>query len=154
MNEPSSNNDSNYGSDNLNNMVQRLQRTSEPKKRYEYVLWLAKSLPQMPDKFKIEKFKVKGCISQVHVMGELIKGKIQWKGDSDALITKGLLAMLIKGLNDLTPKEVLDVNPKFIEATGLRGSLTASRANGFLNILLSMKGQAKQLAIGTSPSTT
>ncbi len=154
MNDPSSNNDSNYGSDDLDNMVQRLQKTSEAKKRYEYVLWLAKSLPHMPDKYKVDAFKVKGCISQVHVKAELIDGKLQWTGDSDALITKGLLAMLIKGLNDLTPEEVLNVNPKFIEATGLRGSLTASRANGFLNILLCMKEQAKQLAIGASPSTT
>ena len=76
--------------------------------------------------------------------------KIQWKGYSDALITKGLLAFLIKGLNDLTPFEVLSVNEKFIEMTGLSKSLTPSRANGFLNIFLKMKAQAKNLSIPNS----
>ena len=154
MVELSTNTGSNYGSETLNSMVLRLQSTSDPKKRYAYVLWLAKSLPQMPEELKTDDLKVKGCISKVHVIGELVEGKLQWRGDSDALITKGLLAMLIKGLSNLTPKEVLAVDPKFIEDTGLRGSLTASRANGFLNILLSMKTQAKQLDMGTSPTST
>ena len=138
-----------YGSDSLDNLIERLQSTSDPKRRYEYILWLAKSLPLLTQDLHLETTKVKGCISEVYVLGILLDGKIQWKGYSDALITKGLLAFLIKGLNDLTPFEVLSINEKFIEMTGLSKSLTPSRANGFLNIFLKMKSQAKSLSLSS-----
>ncbi len=139
-----------YGSDSLDNLIERLQSTSDPRRRYEYILWLAKGLPSLSEELHIETTKVKGCISEVYVLGILSNGKIQWKGYSDALITKGLLAFLIKGLNDLTPFEVLSINEEFIEMTGLRKSLTPSRANGFLNIFLKMKAQAKNLSLPSS----
>ena len=141
-----------YGSDSLDNLIERLQSTSDPKRRYEYILWLSKSLPLLTKDLQIESTKVKGCISEVYVLGILKNGKIQWQGYSDALITKGLLAFLIKGLNDLSPFEVLSVNEKFIEMTGLSKSLTPSRANGFLNIFLKMKAQAKNLSLPSSES--
>ena len=136
-----------YGSKSLDNLIERLQSTSNLKRRYEYVLWLAKSLPILSKELHVDITKVKGCISEVYVLGELVNGKIQWKGYSDALITKGLLAFLIKGLNDLTPIEVLSINESFIEMTGLSKSLTPSRANGFLNIFLKMQCQAKNLSL-------
>ena len=139
-----------YGSDSLDNLIERLQSTSDPKRRYEYILWLAKSLPVLTEDLHLETTKVKGCISEVFVLGILLNGRIQWKGYSDALITKGLLAFLIKGLNDLTPFEVLSIDERFIEMTGLSKSLTPSRANGFLNIFLKMKAQAKNLSMPTS----
>ena len=141
-----------YGSDSLDNLIERLQSTSDPKRRYEYILWLAKSLPLLNKDLRLETTKVKGCISEVYVLGILQNGKIQWEGYSDALITKGLLAFLIKGLNDLTPFEVISINEKFIEMTGLSKSLTPSRANGFLNIFLKMKAQAKNLSLSRSDS--
>ena len=139
-----------YGSDSLDKLIERLQSTSNPKRRYEYILWLAKNLPLLTEDLRLETTKVKGCISEVYVLGILLNGRIQWKGYSDALITKGLLAFLIKGLNDLTPFEVLSINQKFIEMTGLSKSLTPSRANGFLNIFLKMKAQAKKLSLPSS----
>ena len=139
-----------YGSDSLDNLIERLQSTSNPKRRYEYILWLAKSLPLLSEDLLLEATKVRGCISEVYVHGILVNGKIQWKGYSDALITKGLLAFLIKGLSELTPLEVLSINEKFIEMTGLSKSLTPSRANGFLNIFLKMKAQAKILSLTSS----
>ena len=141
-----------YGSDSLDNLIDRLQSTTDPKRRYEYILWLAKSLPVLTEDLRLEATKVKGCISEVYVLGILLNGKIQWKGYSDALITKGLLAFLIKGLNDLTPFEVLSIDEKFIEMTGLSKSLTPSRANGFLNIFLKMKAQARNFSLQSSNS--
>ena len=132
-----------YGSKSINEMVKKLKATTDSRRRYEYVLWLAKKLPNLPEELRTERLKVKGCVSQVFVLGSFIEGKLQWQGYSDALITRGLLAFLIKGLDNLTPEEVLDINPSFITATGLHGSLTPSRANGFLNIFLSMQAQAK-----------
>ncbi len=145
---------SSFGSEALDNMVKRLNGTADPRRRYEYVLWLAKKLPAMSQVLKTDAIKVRGCVSQVHVLGVLVEGRLQWHGDSDALITRGLLAMLIQGLSNLTPEQVMAVDPGFIEATGLQGSLTPSRANGFLNILLSMKNQAKQLGKVSATSTS
>ncbi|KGG12211.1 Sulfur acceptor protein SufE for iron-sulfur cluster assembly [Prochlorococcus sp. MIT 0601] len=132
-----------FGSKELDKLVSKLRSTSDPRKKYEYLLWLAKKLPLLPENSLKDSIKVKGCISQVYVQGELHNQKLIWKGYSDALITKGMLALLIKGLTDLTPKEAVSINPEFIEATGLKASLTPSRANGFLNIFLKMSSQAK-----------
>ena len=134
------------GSEALDRMVERLGSTADPKRRYEYVLWLAKKLEPMPPEEQTEEIKVKGCVSQVFVRGSLDGDVMRWQGDSDALITKGLLALLIRGLSGLTPAQVQAVDPAFIAATGLQTSLTPSRANGFLNILRAMQEQARQLA--------
>tara|TARA_Y100001968_G_scaffold315814_1_gene342857 strand:- start:11967 stop:12446 length:480 start_codon:yes stop_codon:yes gene_type:complete len=139
-----------FGSQALDKIVSRLRTTSDPKRRYEYVLWLAKKLPVLSSDSHSPFNKVQGCISEVYVIGELIKGKIHWKGYSDALITKGLLALLIEGLNNLSPQEVLMIDEGFIKETGLQSSLTPSRANGFLNILLKMKSQAQHLSSNSS----
>ncbi len=134
-----------YGSEALDRLAERLSGTPDPRKRYEYVLWLAKKLPAMPSELQTEERKVQGCVSQVFIHAALNDNRVSWQGDSDALITKGLLALLIKGMSDLTPDEVLAVNPAFIAATGLQSSLTPSRANGFLNILRAMQTQARAL---------
>jgi cysteine desulfuration protein SufE len=133
-------------------MVERLGGTTDPKRRYEYVLWLAKKLEPFPADQQTDDIKVNGCVSQVYVRGTLVDGVMHWKGDSDALITKGLLALLIQGLNGLSPQVVQAVDPAFIAATGLQASLTPSRANGFLNILRAMQEQARQLQPNTAPT--
>ncbi|MCP9882469.1 SufE family protein [Cyanobium sp. Alchichica 3B3-8F6] len=134
------------GSPALDQIVARLAGTTDPRRRYEYVLWLAKKLEPLPEDFRDDAFKVKGCVSQVFVVGELVDGKLHWRGDSDAAITKGLLALLIQGLEGLTPAQATAIDPSFIAATGLQASLTPSRANGFLNILRLMQAQAQALA--------
>lgn len=134
------------GSAELDAIVQRLEGTSDPRRRYEYVLWLAKGLAPLPDALRQEAFKVKGCVSQVYVVAQLSEGRLHWQGDSDAAITKGLLALLIKGLEGLTPEQAAAIDPGFIAKTGLQASLTPSRANGFINIFKLMQAQAQALA--------
>ncbi|MCP9926518.1 SufE family protein [Cyanobium sp. CH-040] len=134
------------GSEALDRIVERLAGTADPRRRYEYVLWLARKLQPLPEEFRNDAFKVKGCVSQVYVVGQLVEGRLHWQGDSDAAITKGLLALLIEGLEGLTPEQAMAIDPGFIAATGLQASLTPSRANGFLNILKLMQAQAKALA--------
>jgi cysteine desulfuration protein SufE len=136
------------GSPALDRIVERLGSTSDPRRRYEYVLWLAKKLEPFPEDLRQEAYKVKGCVSQVYVVGSLEDGKLHWRGDSDAQITKGLLALLIEGLEGMTPEQASALDPSFIAATGLQASLTPSRANGFLNILRMMQAQARQLESG------
>ncbi|MFM2080384.1 MAG: hypothetical protein RLZZ219_1066 [Cyanobacteriota bacterium] len=134
------------GSTRLDQIVERLKTTADPKRRYEYVLWLARKLDPLPEAFRNDAFKVKGCVSQVYVVGQLVDGRLHWLGDSDAAITKGLLALLIEGLEGLEPAAAAAIDPAFLAETGLQASLTPSRANGFLNILRMMQAQASALA--------
>ena len=127
---------------NLFKQVEKLKNSDDPKRKYEYILWLGKKLKVPNNTILIPENKVQGCVSEVFVKAYFKEGKLYWEGYSDALITKGLLAFLISGMDDLTPKEVVNINSKFIEDTGLKASLTPSRSNGFLNILLKMQSQA------------
>ena len=125
-------------------LVDKLKNSDDPKRKYEFILWLGKKLKIPNSNILIPENKVQGCVSEVFVKAILLEGKLYWEGYSDALITKGLLAFLISGMNELTPKEVVNINNKFIEETGLKSSLTPSRSNGFLNILLKMQSQANE----------
>ena len=143
---------SRYGSAALDRLAEKLSGTPDTRKRYEYVLWLAKKLPPMAEELQTDARKVQGCVSQVFVDASLENGIVRWQGASDALITKGLLALLIQGLDGLSPTEVMAVDPAFIAATGLQASLTPSRANGFLNILRMMQAQASRLNSNGTPT--
>ncbi len=126
----------------LEKIVRRLQQTTDPKRRYEYLLWLAKRLPELPESYKTAEHKVPGCVSQVFIIAALVDGKVEFQADSDAQLTKGLVALLIEGLKGLTPPEISQLTPDFIKDTGLDVSLTPSRANGFYNIFQTMQRKA------------
>ena len=151
--DPSASAGSSYGSAALDRLAEKLNSTPDARKRYEYVLWLAKKLPAMEQELQTEDRRVQGCVSQVFIHSSLDNGVLHWQGASDALITKGLLALLIQGLDGLTPAEVMAVDPAFIAATGLQASLTPSRANGFLNILRMMQAQASRLVGDAAPTS-
>jgi cysteine desulfuration protein SufE len=126
----------------IDKMVKRFQRVSDPKRRYEQLLWFAKKLEAFPEAEKTPENKVSGCVSQVYIIGQVEDGRICFQGDSDAQITKGLVALLISALNGLTPEEVVNLSPDFIKDTQLDVSLTPSRANGFYNIFKTMQQKA------------
>ena len=133
----------------LAKIVERFQRRADPKQKYKQLLWYAQKLPAMNEAGKIEANKVKGCVSQVYITASLEDGKVQYQGDADAQLVKGLVAFLIEGLNNLAPTEIAQIEPNFIEDTGLKVSLTPSRANGFFNIFQMMK----QKALGLAPDS-
>lgn len=136
--------------DSLARIVERFQRRTNPKQRYEQLLWYAKRLPEMPEADKTPENKVPGCVSQVFITATLEDGKVCYQGDSDAQLVKGLVALLIEGLNELTPDEILQITPDFIQDTGLNVSLTPSRANGFYNIFQVMKKKALEFKLEAS----
>jgi cysteine desulfuration protein SufE len=138
--------------DSLAKIVQRFKRRTNPKQRYEQLLWYAKKLQDMPEADKTPDNKVQGCVSQVYITANLEDGKVWYQGDSDAQLVKGLVALLIEGLNGLPPEEIVDVSPEFIQETGLNVSLTPSRANGFYNIFQTMKKKALGFKLATNPS--
>lgn len=129
----------------IDKLVKRFQKAADPKRRYEQLLWFAKKLEAFPEEAKTDENKVKGCVSQVFVIASLEDGKLHYQGESDAQITKGLVAFLINGMNGLTPQEVVNLSPDFIEDTQLGVSLTPSRANGFYNIFKMMQTKAAAL---------
>ncbi|KAM3090566.1 SufE family protein [Phormidesmis sp. 146-35] len=131
----------------LERIVQRFQQISEPKRRYEYLLWFAKRLKAFPEAEKVPENKVSGCTSQVYITAELQDKRVVFQGDSDSQITKGLVGLLIEGLAGLTPEEIVQLAPDFIQTTGLTVSLTPSRANGFYNIFQTIQRKALQLEI-------
>lgn len=135
---------------NLARIVEKFQRRTDPKQKYEQLLWYAKKLEPLAEEDKIPDNKVSGCVSQVYITADLKEGKVWYKGDSDAQLVKGLAAFLIEGLSGLTPEEIIQITPDFIEDTGLKVSLTPSRANGFYNILQLMKKKALVLQLETS----
>ena len=128
--------------ESLAKIVERFQKRANPKQRYEQLLWYAKRLKEMPEADKIPENKVPGCTSQVFLTANLENGKVWYQGDSDAQLVKGLVALLIEGINGLSPEEILQISPDFIQDTGLNVSLTPSRANGFYNIFQTMKKKA------------
>ena len=130
----------------LDKLVQRFAKISDPKRRYEQLLWYAKKLEDFPPENKLTKNKVKGCVSQVYITAQLQDDQVSFQGDSAAQLTKGLLAFLINGLNGLPPTEIVQLSPDFIKETQLDVSLTPSRANGFYNIFKMMQKQALMLA--------
>lgn len=101
--------------------------------RYAYIIELGNTLPPFPEKDKIPQNIIEGCQSRVWITGEkAAEGKIHFNADSDALIVKGIIALLLKVLNDRTPEEILGANLYFINKIGLRDHLSPTRSNGLV----------------------
>lgn len=111
--------------------------------RYEYMIELGKSLPLIALEFKTDHNIIKGCQSKVWVHAELEEDKLQFTADSDAIITKGIIAILIRAFSNQHPKDILDADTAFIDQIGLKEHLSPTRANG----LVSMIKQIKMYAI-------
>jgi cysteine desulfuration protein SufE len=128
--------------DSLAKVVNRFERLSEPKRRYELLIWFAKRLPELDDAARTPENKVQGCTSQVFITARLEDQKVYFDGDSDSQLVKGLVALLVEGLSGLSPEVVSALSPEFIQTTGLNVSLTPSRSNGFYNIFRAMQLKA------------
>lgn len=111
--------------------------------RYEYMIELGKSLPLIDEKYKTENNIIKGCQSKVWVHAELDQEKLEFTADSDAIITKGIIAILIRVFSGQPPQEIMEADTSFIDEIGLKEHLSPTRANG----LVSMIKQIKMYAI-------
>lgn len=98
--------------------------------KYQHIIDLGKSLPPMPEEYKKEEFKVHGCQSNVWIYEQIQNDKVHFFADSDALITKGLIALILKVVQDKSPEEIKNTDFNFIETIGLKEHLSPTRANG------------------------
>jgi len=107
--------------------------------KYEYMIELGKSLPIIDASLKTDDRLIKGCQSKVWLQAELKKDKIAFTADSDAIITKGIVAILIRVFSNQTPEAILEANTDFIDEIGLKEHLSPTRANGLAAMIKQMK---------------
>ena len=117
--------------------------------KYEYLIELSDTLPAIDPQRRTDEYVIKGCQSRVWVDARVEEGKVFFSADSDAIITKGIIALLIRVLNGRTPQEIIDTELYFIDAIGLSENLSPTRSNGLLAMIKQMKIYA--VAFGATP---
>jgi cysteine desulfuration protein SufE len=107
--------------------------------RYEYMIDLGKALPLIDAQYKTDDNIIKGCQSKVWVHAELVDDKLAFRADSDAIITKGIIAILIRAFSNQKPQDIIDANTDFIDEIGLKEHLSPTRANGLVSMIKQLK---------------
>ncbi|MDA9627854.1 SufE family protein [Flavobacteriaceae bacterium] len=118
--------------------------------RYEYLIEIGRSLPIIDEQYKLDENIIKGCQSKVWLYSEMNHTKIDFTADSDAILTKGLVALLLRVFSNQTPEDILKADTLFIDEIGLKEHLSPTRANG----LVSMLKQIKLYAIAQQANTS
>jgi len=113
--------------------------------KYEHIIQLGKDLPLIDPQYKTEQYLIKGCQSQVWLHADYKDGKLLFTADSDAIITKGLVALMIEVLSGHSPEAIASTDIYFIDKIGLRNHLSPTRSNGLLSMLKQMKLYAAAL---------
>ena len=107
--------------------------------RYEYMIELGKSLPLIDEEFKTDDNIIKGCQSRVWVHAELKENTLAFTADSDAIITKGIIAILIRTFSNQKPQDIISADTDFIDEIGLKEHLSPTRANGLVSMIKQLK---------------
>lgn len=124
-------------------VVETFEALGDPFARYEYLIELGKALPPLPEELRTDTFRVRGCQAQVWIVPELRDGRLHLRGDSDALITRGLVALLVDVLSGLPPAVVADAELGFLKDIGLDEHLSATRRNGLAAMVARLKAYAR-----------
>ena len=122
--------------------------------KYEYIIDMGKKLPVLDDKYKLDENKVRGCQSTVWLVSDYKDGKVYFKADSDAVIVKGLISMLIRVLSGHTPDEIIQAGLGFIQKIGMTTHLAQTRSNGLLAMVKQMKNFALAYKLRTAAGET
>jgi cysteine desulfuration protein SufE len=126
--------------DKQNEVIEEFSMFEDWMQRYEYMIELGKSLPLIEEQYKTDDNIIKGCQSRVWVHADLNKDKnIEFTADSDAIITKGIIAILIRVFSNQKPKDILEANTNFIDEIGLKEHLSPTRANGLVSMIKQLK---------------
>ena len=122
-----------------NKIIEEFSQFDDWMDKYNYLIDLGRSLPLIDEKFKTDQYLISGCQSRVWVSAELVDGKLVFKADSDAVITKGIASLLVRVLTNQTPREIVDAELGFLDKIGLREHLSPTRSNGLTSMVKQMK---------------
>ena len=112
--------------------------------KYEHIIDMGKKLDMLPDKYHTKEFKVEGCVSEVFLVPKKNNNLLNFQADSNSVITRGLIAMLLRIYSDRTPKDIINNPPEFIDRVGLGVHLTPSRTNGLHSMVEKIMEYAKE----------
>jgi cysteine desulfuration protein SufE len=121
--------------DKGNEIIEEFEMFENWLDKYNYIIELGKELEGLDEEFKEPKYLISGCQSQVWLTSEYKDGKVYFKADSDAIITKGIVYLLIRVLSGHTPSEILDYDLSFLEKIGLKEHLSPTRSNGLNSMI-------------------
>lgn len=122
-----------------NEIIEEFSMLDDWMERYDHLIEEGKDLPPIDEKYKKNDYLIEGCQSRVWIYPEFIDGRIQFKADSDAIIVRGIIALLIKVLSGRTPDEIIESDLYFIDRVGLSQNLSPTRSNGLMAMLKQMK---------------
>ena len=122
-----------------NELIDEFSMFEDWMERYEYMIELGKSLPLINSKYKTDENIIKGCQSKVWLHSEFENDKVIFSADSDAIITKGIVAILVRVFSNQSPQAILSANTNFIDAIGLKEHLSPTRANGLVSMIKQIK---------------
>ena len=122
-----------------NEIVNEFSMFDDWMERYEYIIELGKGLPIIEEQYKTEDNIIKGCQSKVWVHAEEKDGKVVFTADSDAILTKGIIGILIRAFSNQSAQAILDANTDFIDEIGLKEHLSPTRANGLVSMIKKIK---------------
>lgn len=120
-------------------IIEEFETLGDWMEKYEHIIQMGKELPMIDERFRKDENLIRGCQSRVWLHSEYRDGKIYFTADSDALITKGLVSMVIRVLSGHAPKEIAEAELYFVDKIGLRSHLSPTRSNGLLSMLKQMK---------------
>lgn len=120
-------------------IIEEFEQFGDWMEKYNYLIELSKDLDPLDPKFKVPENVIHGCQSRVWLVADVVDGKLIFKADSDAIITKGIVALLIRVLSGRKPEEVMNADLYFVDKIGLRQNLSPTRSNGLLSMIKQMK---------------
>jgi cysteine desulfuration protein SufE len=118
-----------------NEIIEEFAGLGEWMERYNYLIDLGKNLPLIDQAYRNDEYLIRGCQSRVWLNAELRDGKVYYTADSDAIITKGIAALMVRVFTGHTPDEILNADLGFIEVIGLKEHLSPTRSNGMLSMI-------------------
>jgi len=122
-----------------NEIIDEFSMFDDWMQRYEYIIELGKSLPLIKEEYKTDENLIKGCQSKVWLQGEQKDDKIVFTADSDAILTKGIIAILIRAFSNQNAEDIIKADTEFIDEIGLKEHLSATRANGLVSMIKNIK---------------
>ncbi|WP_029271506.1 SufE family protein [Flavobacterium sp. KJJ] len=122
-----------------NEIIEEFSMFDDWMQRYEYIIELGKTLPLIKEEYKTDENLIKGCQSKVWLQGEQKDDKIVFTADSDAILTKGIIAILIRAFSNQKAEDIINADTQFIDDIGLKEHLSATRANGLVSMIKNIK---------------